>query len=63
MAKWYSQDLRDRLIDAVERGKMSRRASGRHYEVGESVAIKWLERLNAMAPERLSDMAAIARPS
>ena len=45
MAKRYSQDLRDRVIDAVERGKMSRRAAGRHYEVSESVAIKWLERL------------------
>ena len=30
MAKPYSQDLRDRVIDAVERGEMSRRAAGRH---------------------------------
>jgi transposase len=45
MAKRYSQDLRDRVIDAVERGKMSRRAAGRHYGISESVAIKWLERL------------------
>ena len=45
MPKPYSQDLRDRVIDAVERGKMSRRAAGRHYEVSESVAIKWLERV------------------
>ena len=45
MAKTYSQDLRDRVIDAVERGELSRRAAGRHYEVSESVAIKWLERL------------------
>jgi transposase len=45
MAKAYSQDLRDRVIEAVERGKMSRREAGRHYEVGESTAIKWLERL------------------
>ena len=45
MAKPYSQDLRDRVIDAVERGEMSRRAAGRHYEISESVAIKWLERL------------------
>jgi hypothetical protein len=37
MAKPYSQDLRDRVIDAVERGKMSRREAGRHYEVSESV--------------------------
>jgi len=45
MAKPYSQDLRDRVIDAVERGEMSRRAAARHYEVSVSVAIKWLERL------------------
>jgi len=45
MPKPYSQDLRDRVIDAVERGKMSRRAAGRHYEISESVAIKWLERV------------------
>ena len=45
MAKRYSQDLRDRVIDAVERDKLSRRAAARHYEVSESVAIKWLERL------------------
>jgi transposase len=45
MAKPYSQDLRDRVIEAVERGKLSRRAAAHHYEVSESVAIKWLERL------------------
>jgi transposase len=45
MAKPYSQDLRDRVIEAVERGKMSRRAAGRSYAISESVAIKWLERL------------------
>src|ERR1700733_3072956 len=45
MAKPYSQDLRDRVIDAVERGKMSRRAAARRYEISESVAIKWLERV------------------
>ena len=44
MAKPYSQDLRDRVIEAVERGKMSRRAAGRHYAISESAAIKWLER-------------------
>src|SRR5580700_4075935 len=45
MAKPYSQDLRDRVIDAVERGEMSRRAAARRYEIRESVAIKWLERV------------------
>ena len=28
MAKAYSQDLRDRVIDAVEGGELSRRAGG-----------------------------------
>ena len=32
MAKPYSQDLRDRVIDAVKRGEMSRRAAARRYE-------------------------------
>ena len=45
MPKPYSQDLRDRVIDAVERGKMSRRGAARRYEISESVAIKWLERV------------------
>ena len=45
MAKPYSQDLRNRVIDAVERGEMSRRAAARRYEISESVAIKWLQRV------------------
>jgi transposase len=45
MPKPYSQDLRDRVIDAVKKGEMSRRAAARRYEISESVAIKWLERL------------------
>ena len=45
MAKPYSQDLRDRVIDAVERGEMSRRAAARRYEISDSAAIKWLQRI------------------
>ena len=45
MAKPYSQDLRNRVIDAVRTGKMSRRAAGRHYAVSESAAVKWVERV------------------
>jgi transposase len=41
MAKAYSQDSRDRVIDAVRTGKMSRRVAA----VSESVAVKWLERV------------------
>ncbi len=44
MPKAFSQDLRNRVIDAVEKGAMSCRAAGRRYEVSESTAIKWLER-------------------
>lgn len=44
MAQAYSQDLRDRVIDAVEVGGMSRRAAARWYGVSESAAIKWLQR-------------------
>lgn len=44
MPKAYSQDLRDRVIAAVEAGTMSCRAAGRRFGVSESAAIKWLER-------------------
>ena len=53
MAKPYSQNLRDRVIEAVERGKLSRRAAARHYEVSESGAISGWSALNAMARESL----------
>jgi transposase len=43
MASAYSQDLRDRVIDAVERDGMSRRAAARRFGVGESTAVKWLQ--------------------
>ena len=37
MVKPYSQDLRERVIEAVEGGggKMSRRAAERHYAISE----------------------------
>jgi len=44
MGKPYSQDLRDRVIDAVECG-MSRRAAAKRFGVSESAAIKWLQRV------------------
>ena len=47
MAKPYSQDLRDRVLDAVEKGGMSRRGAADRFGVSESSAIKWGER-----PER-----------
>ena len=64
MAKPYSQDLRDRVIDAVKRGEMSRRAAARRYEISESVTIKWLERVERDAsrePVGRCDTRSIAR--
>ena len=43
MRKPYSQDLRDRVIDAVEKEGMSRRAAARRYKVSASTAVKWLD--------------------
>ena len=40
MAKVYSQDLRERLIGAVEAGQ-SASAAGRVFQVSRSTAIKW----------------------
>jgi transposase len=42
MARAYSQDLRDRVIEAVEQAGMSCRSAARRFGVGESTAIKWL---------------------
>ena len=44
MAGAYSQDLRDRVIDAVAHEGMSRRGAAGRFGVSESVAIKWVER-------------------
>ncbi len=43
MASAYSQDLRDRVIDAVLGGGMSRRAAAARFEVSESSAIYALD--------------------
>ncbi len=44
MGASYSQDLRDRVIDAVVVGGMSRRAAAHRFGVSESAAIKWVQR-------------------
>ena len=46
MAKPYSQDLRERVLDAVEKDGMSRTAAAARFEVSDSSAIKWVERLS-----------------
>jgi transposase len=45
MAKPYSQDLRDRVLDAVDKEGMSRRAAADRFGIGESSAIRWTRRL------------------
>ena len=40
MASAYSQDLRDRVIDAVVRGGMSRRAAAGRFGASEASAIE-----------------------
>ena len=44
MPSSYYQDLRDRVIDAVEVEEMSRRGAARRFGVSESSAIKWVQR-------------------
>ena len=46
MSRPYSNDLRERVVGAVERGEMSRRQAAAHYGVGISTAIKWVQRLH-----------------
>lgn len=50
MPRAYSQDLRDRVIDAVVKGGESRRAAARRFGVSDASAVKWLQRY-----ERLGD--------
>lgn len=43
MVKPYSQDLRERVIGAVEDGELSRREAARRYRVSVASAVKWLQ--------------------
>ena len=42
MAKPYSNDLRERVVDAVEREGMSRRGAAARFGVGIKTAIDWV---------------------
>jgi transposase len=44
MARAYSQDLRDRVIEATETGTSARKAAAR-FDLGVSTAIKWVGRV------------------
>jgi len=50
MAKPYSEDLRDRVVAAVE-GGLSRREVARRFRVGISTVIEWVRRFRR--PEAL----------
>lgn len=52
MTAGYSQDLRDRVIDAVMKERMSRRAAARRFGVSESAAIKWVQRAERTGSRR-----------
>ena len=62
MASAYSQDLRDRVIDAVVRGGMSRRAAAARFGVSESSAIKWMQRFERSSWRAASKMGGYLRP-
>lgn len=44
MSRAYSQDLRDRVIDAVSTDKLSARAAAARFGVGVATAIVWVRR-------------------
>jgi len=52
MARAYSQDLRDRVIDAVLHGGMTRRSAARRFGVSEASAIKWVQRYERAGERR-----------
>jgi transposase len=58
----YSQDLRDRVIDAVVREGMSRRAAAARFGVSESSAIKWVQRFEQTGARKASRMGGYVRP-
>ena len=52
MARAYSQDLRDRVIDAVQCEGLSRRAAARRFGVSSASAVKWLQRVDRTGERR-----------
>lgn len=55
MSRALSNDLRRRVVEAVE-GGMSRRSAARRFGIGEATAIRWVERwrrTGSYAPDRM----------
>ena len=61
MAGAYSQDVPDRVIDAVIGGKISRRAAAARFGVSLSSAIKWVQRFERTGSRRAATMAGYKR--
>jgi transposase len=47
MGRPYSQDLRERVVAAVEQGGLSRRKAAAQFAVGISTVINWVRRFRA----------------
>ena len=55
-ALYYSIDLRERVVAAVETGGLSRRRAATHFDVGISTVIAWVRRLRetgSVAPGKI----------
>ena len=61
MPRAYSQDLRDRVIDAVLVGGESRRSAARRFGVSEASAVKWLQRVERVGDRRCARMGGYRR--
>jgi putative transposase len=56
MAKPYSMDLRERVVEAVERDGLSCNQAAARFEVAVSTAIGWVDRFRrtgSVAPDRM----------
>lgn len=56
MARPYSIDLRERVVDAVVRGGLSRRQAAERFGVGISTAIEWVRQFRetgSVAPGKM----------
>lgn len=60
MPRPYSQDLRDRVVEAVA-GGMARRAAARRFDVSESAAIRWVQRWAASGSSATKQMGGYKR--
>jgi putative transposase len=56
MSQPYSNDLRERVVEAVEKGGLSRHQAAARFDVSVSSAIRWVERYRSkgsVAPDQI----------